>query len=221
MKKRMWWQLLRLLPLGLMVFLLGFLLLQGTDWNADAIVKAMPQNTGAAAGILLLLFVLKSLAITFPIAALWVVSGLLFPLPLAFAVNTAGMLLGLSLPFWIGRFSGTETMERLMGKYPKMQRAVKLYRGRELFFSYILRYLPIPMDIASMLAGALSIPYGKFLLGGFLGLLPQLVAHTVFGMAVFQPASPAFWGSLLGMLLIGGVSLLLYWRELKKQGGEG
>ena len=41
---------------------------------------------------------------------------------------------------------------------------MRLYENREFFFSYIVRYLPLPMDIASMLVGlpADSLPEGFF-----------------------------------------------------------
>ena len=73
------------------------------------------------------------------------------------------------------------------------------------------------MDIASMLVGSLQIPYRKFLTGGLLGLMPQMIAHTVLGSAIFEPGSPAFIGSLAAMLLIGAVSLFFYAHELRKQ----
>lgn len=215
--KKIWFQLLRLLPLGLMVVMLCLLLFRSTRVDAGALVAVLPENPWLAGGVLLGLFVLKSLAITFPVALLWVVSGMLFPLPGAICLNLLGLLVGLSLSFFIGKFSGAAWMAHWMEKYPKLQKMMGLYRGKELFFSYILRYLPVPMDIASMLAGAISIPWWKFLLGGVLGLLPQLLAHTVLGTAVFQPGYPAFWGSLASMVLIGGVSLLFYGRVLLRE----
>ena len=216
-KRKLWMVLLRALPLALMLALLGLLLFSSADFSADTIVRMLPRNTWGAAGVLMALFALKSLAIAFPIAALWIVSGLMFPLPLAMGVSLAGTVLGLSLPFFIGRFSGGGAAETLTARYPKVRSLMKLYRGREFFFSYIVRYLPLPMDIASMLAGALEIPYWKFLAGGLLGLLPQVVAHTVLGTSITEPGSPAFWGSLAAMLLIGLVSLLFYLRELRKE----
>lgn len=208
---------LRVLPLVLMLTLLGLLLFSSADFSAGSIVALMPKNQVGAVAVLLLLFVLKSLAIAFPIAALWIVSGLMFPLPAAMAVSLAGTVVGLSIPFFIGKFSGSGAVDTLMARYPKVNSMMKLYRGREFFFSYIVRYLPLPMDIASMLAGALEIGYGKFLLGGLLGLLPQVVAHTVLGTAITEPGSPAFWGSIGAMLLIGAVSLFFYVRQVRRE----
>ena len=217
MPKKKWLQLLRLLPLCLMLFLLCWLLFSSADLSTDAIVAVLPKNTVGAIAVMMALFVLKSLAVTFPIAVFWVVSGLMFPLPLALSVSLAGTVLGLTLPFWIGRFSGFGLMDRLTKKYPKSKALMRLYETREFFFSYIVRYLPLPMDIASMLVGSLQIPYRKFLTGGLLGLMPQMIAHTVLGSAIFEPGSPAFIGSLAAMLLIGAVSLFFYAHELRKQ----
>ena len=217
MPKKKWLQLLRLLPLCLMLFLLCWLLFSSADFSTDAIVAVLPKNTVGAIAVMMALFVLKSLAVTFPIAVFWVVSGLMFPLPLALSVSLAGTVLGLTLPFWIVRVSGFGLMDRLTKKYPKAKALMRLYENREFFFSYIVRYLPLPMDIASMLVGSLQIPYRKFLTGGLLGLMPQMIAHTVLGSAIFEPGSPAFIGSLAAMLLIGAVSLFFYAHELRKQ----
>ena len=216
-KRKIWMVLLRVLPLALMLALLGLLLFSSADLSADSIVRMLPRNTLGAVSVLLLLFVLKSLAVAFPIAALWIVSGLIFPLPLALAVSFAGTIAGLSLPFFIGKFSGSGAVETLTARYPKAQSLMRLYRGREFVFSYIVRYLPLPMDVASMLVGALGIGYWKFLVGGLLGLLPQIVAHTVLGTSITEPGSPAFWGSIGAMLLIGAVSLFFYLRTLKRE----
>ncbi len=116
MPKKKWLQLLRLLPLCLMLFLLCWLLFSSADFSTDAIVAVLPKNTVGAIAVMMALFVLKSLAVTFPIAVIWVVSGLMFPLPLALSVSLAGTVLGLTLPFWIGRFSGFGLMDRLTKK---------------------------------------------------------------------------------------------------------
>ena len=65
--------------------------------------------------------------------------------------------------------------------------------------------------------GPCRFPTGSFLTGGLLGLMPQMIAHTVLGSAIFEPGSPAFIGSPAAMLLIGAVSLFFYAHELRKQ----
>ena len=48
MPKKKWLQLLRLLPLCLMLFLLCWLLFSSADFSTDAIVAVLPKNTVGA-----------------------------------------------------------------------------------------------------------------------------------------------------------------------------
>ncbi|MCI8595069.1 MAG: VTT domain-containing protein [Oscillospiraceae bacterium] len=203
--------LIRLLPLVGMVAVIVIAATQVEDWSVEGLLRMTPRNPWAAVGLMLLFFAFKSLSFVFPILVIQMASGLLFPLPAALAVNLAGMLISALLPYGIGRFSGGGAVEKLVEKYPKLQKLTGLYQGRELFFSYLLRVVGVPpMDVASLLLGAMKLRPVPYLLGSMLGFLPMTVAATVMGANISRPGSPAFILSVTAWVAIIVISILIY-----------
>lgn len=204
---------LNLLLLAAMVFLVWRM----RGLTAQDLLELAPENYWYAAGWLLILYALKSLSVVFPAVVLQMAAGLIFPIPAAILVNLAGSLVGASVGYGVGRFSGKSALDRLRSRYPKIQAISQLYRGRELFFSYLLRVMGfLPMDVVSILLGSMGITYWKFLLGTLGGMLPGVLAASVMGASLSDPASPAFIGSLAASLLIAGGSVLLYRRVMRR-----
>ena len=55
--------------------------------------------------------------------------------PLAIAVNLAGIGITATVPYIIGRFSGEETVEYMVTKYPKVPKLREIRSKNDLFFS--------------------------------------------------------------------------------------
>ena len=216
-KRRIGIALIRALPL-LFMLLMFFLFLRYRNLiHVESILRLAPDSLWATAIMLLLFYVVKSLTFVFPVVILQLSAGLLFPLPIALLLNLLGTAIGVSIPFWIGRFSGGNMVQRQMDKHPKLRRLTELYRGRELFFSYLVRVASgLAMDVASLLLGAMRLPYGRYMAGTMLGMLPGLLAVTFLGENIMQPGSPAFIGSALMLVSIGVISALVYVRQVKR-----
>ena len=90
-------------------------------WKRDElsvlnICRLVTENAALSAFILLLLYALKSLSVAFPIAALEVVTGIVFPLPIALLLNFIGIVIVLTIPYYIGRFSGHDLADQIIGR---------------------------------------------------------------------------------------------------------
>ena len=88
---------------------------------------------------------------------------------------------------------------------------------------FIMRVLPTaPHAVASALAGALRVKAWHFGVGTFLGMLPGVLAATVFGgeiaSALDEPSAVSYWLAGGALVLIG---LSLWWlrRWAKRHGG--
>lgn len=209
---------LRLLPLALCLAMVVFCLIRG-GFSVEDILSYAPQNIWFAAGFLLLLYLAKSLSVAFPIIVLQVAAGHLFAPTAALALNILGLAIDLTVPFWIGRFSGSGLTTRLLARYPRLDGLLESQEGHYLFLAFFLRVIYLlPGDIVSMYFGSVRGPYFTCLLGGLLGGLPSLLAATLLGASVSQPGSPAFW---LALGITAGVSTLsllgyLLWQKRHK-----
>ncbi len=216
-KKRSVRSLVKIIIPGLCVVGMILYLVLSPDTSVEEILDFTPDNLPAAAGVFLLLYALKSVTLVFPVAALEIASGHLFPVWAALLVNLAGICIDLTIPYWIGHFSGMEAIQKLMGKYPKFEAILDRQKQNSLFLCFFLRIIGgLPADVVTMYFGATGTGFWKNLIGGAVGLLPKLVLYTVWGGSIQEPGSPAFWFSLCLILLISAGSVLGYYLYRRK-----
>ena len=146
------------------------------------------------------------------------VSGKLFAPLLAVGINLLGTAIALTIPYCIGRFAGREFAEKLIQKYPKVKQIDQFQQENVTFVSYIVKVVGfIPADVSSMVLGSMHVHYGRYLLGGVLGMAPVMFAITCLGHTVTEPGSPAFIASAVATVAISVGSILLYRWVLRRR----
>ena len=150
------------------------------DFNE--ILAYTPDDIWLAALVLMGFYVLKSLSVVFPLAALFVTTGAMYPIYISIPLNTIGLALCFTVPYLVGRFAGSDLLMLIIYKFPKAKRFVRFSHKNNLFASYIARAVVIvPGDIGSMVFGTLRMPYRPYLLGSILGVFPIMVVETYIG----------------------------------------
>ena len=211
---------LRCLPLLGMAGALLWLWLSGKELSVDTILGYTPELPLLAALFLLLLYGLKSLSLTLPILLLDTVCGVLFPLPAAILVATLGTAVTLTIPYFIGRGAGPDMTEKLQQKHPRLRELREMRSRNELFLAFLIRIVGIlPCDVVSLYLGNTRLPFPKYLLGGVLGFLPDILTATVVGMKADDRSSPWFWGAIAVNLLVAGGSTLFYTLYRRRHAG--
>lgn len=206
------------LPLIACVILIILLLLSGKEVTVQTILDYTPKSPCAAAIVILFLYALKSMSFVFPIAVLQIATGHLFLMPVALLINFLGRTITLSIPYWVGRVSGSDLLEGLQRKYPKLEKLCFKQGENPIFISFLLRtFAFLPGDAVSLYLGAIKIPFPYYLTGGVLGTTLGVVLSTVFGSSITEPSSPAFWLSALLMALMSILSFTIYCTKIKKQ----
>lgn len=187
------------------------LLAKSQNFSLRTLTELGRENPQTAAAVLWVLYALKSATVFFPLVVLEITSGHLFPTQAALAVNLAGMFIILTVPYWIGRAAGEGVIQRLVHKYPRFEAILDKQQESSLFLCFFLRIIScLPGDVVTMYLGATGTSFAKNLLGGIFGVLPGMVLATLVGESIRDPASPMFWLSIGGMVLLSAASLLLY-----------
>ena len=211
---------LRVAPLAVCLVFMCVYLFSGEEITAESLQSYAPEKSLYAALFLITLYALKSLTIVFPIIVLNVLGGFLFePIP-ALIINSIGVIVVLTIPYWIGRVSGTGFAAKLKEKYPKLGEIISEESDHSFFMSFFLRIIScLPGDVVSMYFGASKVPFWTCLLGGFIGTLPGVVTSTLIGTNITDPTSPMFWVSIGLTVGISVISFLIYffWRRTKKK----
>lgn len=207
---------LKTLPLIVCIIFIVIFLASGNDITVQTVLNYTPESPFAAAIVILLLYALKSVSFVFPIAVLQIATGHLFQTPVALLINFLGRAITLSIPYWVGRFSGSNMIDNLQGKHPKIKEIFDRQGRNPVFISFLLRTFHfLPGDAVSLYLGAIRIPFPCYLAGGVLGTTLGVVLATILGSSITEPGSPAFWLSASLMAFMAIISVTFYLRNSK------
>ncbi len=209
---------LRYTPLILCLGFAAWYLLNGDNISVATILDRVPSTPWRAAVFMIILYAAKSLSVVFPIIVLHIAGGFLFPPVIAVIVNVLGTIVELTVPYWVGRISGTAYANRLMEKHPKIADVISKIDSKSFSMSFFLRIIScLPSDAVSMYLGATKMSFKSYLSGSFLGTLPSILTATLLGTSVTDPTSPMFWISLSLTVGISVFSFLFYlvWQKKK------
>lgn len=214
---------LRFAPLVVCAMFMCIYLLSGKEFTAESLLNFAPKDPLYAALFLVLLYAFKSLTVFFPIIVLNILGGFLFEPVHALIINSVGVLVELTIPYWIGRASGSGFADKLCKKHPKLAEIIGEGSNNNFFMSFFLRVIScLPGDAVSMYFGARKVPFWTCLLASFLGTFPGMVAATLLGMNITDPMSPMFWVSMgltVSVSVISFLSYFLYKRSKKRSKG--
>lgn len=212
--RRQWW---KWLPAAAMLLCMLLFLWKGRSVSWQALSNVMPENPWLAALVFWGCYAVKSLSVFFPLLVLYAAAGQVFTLPKAILVNIIGMVICESIPYGIGRLSGTSLSEKLREKYPKLLVLETLHERGSFPLAALTRAVGIvPGDLASLYFGAVKLPYFPYLWGSLIGLSPMMVADTLLGKGIGGAMSPELLAAFGISVLIAVMSLLFCRNVLKK-----
>lgn len=160
-----------------------------------------------------------------PVTLLIVVTALVYGAWSAFGYAMAGSLLAAALTFGIGHALGRDLVGRLAGE--RLNRLNARLGRRGLLAVVTVRILPLaPFTVVNLAAGASKIRLRDFLLGTMLGMLPGILAITVFSdrvLAVLRDPSGTTLATLAAVAaaLVGALWALRRWLRRRDAGPAG
>lgn len=158
---------------------------------------------------LVLFFVVQQLMPVFPNFLLIALAGLLFGLPWGVAWSWLGIVSAAALLYGLGTRWGRRLIRGMVGdEHLVMAESLMLRRGAWAVLG--IRMIPVlPSYLVSYLAGIVRVPFGVYLLGTGLGVLPGTVLYALLGERITRPADPWFWVALLGLGALSGLALAI------------
>ena len=183
----------------------GTLLMTGViDLNTiPALVEHRPV---LAVCVVLLFFIIKGLSGVVVYNALVIVVSLIFPLPTALAINGVGTAICLSVSYWIGRRTKTESLEQKLAEHPKLQKYFSATREYGFVSCFAIHMLGLNMEVLGVLFGMMRLNYWSYLASSWLAIMPGMVCFCILGN---NPdfRNPVFWALLIadGLLILGAL----------------
>jgi phosphatidylserine/phosphatidylglycerophosphate/cardiolipin synthase-like enzyme/uncharacterized membrane protein YdjX (TVP38/TMEM64 family) len=149
-----------------------------------------------------------------PITVFIVVTVVAFGPLLGLTYSLLGCMMSAMLTYAIGSLIGRETVRRFAGK--RVSRLSQRLARRGLTAVLVMRILPVaPFTVVNIMAGASEVRFRDFILATFLGVLPGLLALTVFGnrldSAMRDPQAESFM--ILVALVVALVAVMVWLRR--------
>lgn len=165
---------------------LCIILIQKYDIKVSNIPELSQKITGGTVTIalgIILFSVVKSFALVFPPAVIFAICGYLMPnYWLALLINLISVFLSLSIPYFLGRFTGASMVDTLKGKFKALKKLDDFAGANEMQMTFAVKLSGIlPGDLSSLVFGAMGISYKNYMVGANLGMLPLAIVYTLFG----------------------------------------
>ena len=152
--------------------------------NVDALTGYLVGGTLTITLIMVGFSIIKSFALIFPPAVLFVLSGIVFgDMATAVLVNAIATACSLILPYFLGKFMGMDLVNSLKTRFKAIKKLDDF--ADENSFSLVLIFKAgglMPSDLSSLIFGAMNIPFGKYFIASNIGLLFLNVLWTLVGV---------------------------------------
>ena len=151
--------------------------------TAGTLTQYLTGGAVAAAAIMIGFSVVKSFALVFPPAVLFVLSGIVFErFWVAVLVNAAATALSLVLPYYLGRFTGAGLVDSLRGRFKAIRKLDDFADANSFALVFVFKAGGlIPSDLSSLIFGAMNIPFKTYFIASNLGMLVLNVLWTLLG----------------------------------------
>lgn len=187
--------------------------------NVDALTQYLTGGTLTIALIMTAFSVVKSFALVFPPAVLFVLSGIVFDdLWTAVLVNFVATACSLILPYFLGRFMGADVVDSLKGKFRAINKLDSFAGENSFAVVFVFKAGGLmPSDLSSLIFGAMKIPFGKYFIASNLGMLVLNVLWSLLGAKGDLSNPFTFLYALPALLFAILASVLMSRRQKKKQ----
>ncbi|MBQ6419658.1 MAG: VTT domain-containing protein [Clostridia bacterium] len=219
--------------LMLAMVVLCVVMLKKYDINVKNVGQLTQYLSGGVFTIALIITgfsVIKSFALVFPPAVLFVLTGIVcrdaFPgqpvksYLLAVLVNFIATAASLILPYFLGRFTGKPMVDSMKGRFKAVKKIDDFADANNFSVVFIFKAGGLmPSDLSSLIFGAMNIPFAKYYLAANLGMLILNCLWTIVG--VFgDPADPlSYLYALPALVFAIAAAVYLGVRNKKKNAG--
>lgn len=111
---------------------------------------------------------------------------------------------GLSISYWMGRSTRTDSLEGLLSRHPKLNKYFTATQQYGFVFCFTIHMLGLNMELLGVLFGMMRLNFWTYLSASWLSIAPGMVCLCILGNNL-DFKSPVFWAMLaLNLVLLLG-----------------
>lgn len=165
-------------------------------------------------------FIIKGVVIFLPYAVIAISTMALLDFPAALITVIVGTIVNLSVPYWIGRLTKDDWIQKILNKIPKARPYFEMSDNLFLL-SFTLRAMNLSNECLGLLFGSAGLKYIPYMIANGIAILPSAISYVILGRDMNFLESirePLFWGAVVvDCLMI--VVMMVYFRIKKKKQG--
>lgn len=187
--------------------------------NVDALTQYLTGGTLTVALIIIGFSIVKSFALIFPPAVLFILSGIVFDnFWVAVFVNFIATACSLILPYFLGKFTGADMVNSLKGRFKAIKKLDDFADENSFAVVFVFKAGGfMPSDLSSLIFGALNIPFSKYFIASNLGMLVLNILWSLVGSKGDLSNPLSFLYALPALLFAIAASIFMGLRKKKKQ----
>ena len=167
-------------------------------------------------------FIIKGFVIFVPYAVIAISTMALLDFPTALITVIVGTIVNLSVPYWTGRLTKDDWIQKILNKVPK---ARPYFEASDNLFlvSFTLRALNLSNECLGLLFGSAGLKYIPYMIANGIAILPSAISYVIIGRdmnLIESLRSPIFWAAIVVDCLMVAVMTLYFKRKKKKQEQE-
>lgn len=156
--------------------------------NIDVRALVDASESFAVAVISILgVYLLKSVTFVVPASIVYIAVGMAFDWWVALIINTAGIALEVISTYFFGRIMGGKKVVEKVEKTKYGEKLLKMQSKNKVSALLAIRFLPVfPIDIVSLLLGAMRTGFGQYMAVSLIGILPRVFLFTILGDGLYK-----------------------------------
>lgn len=197
----------------------GVFLAVNKDFNIQDFLELTRGNPLVTSIAVILAFFIKGFVVFLPYAMIAIPTMALLPFPEAIATVIIGTIVNISVPYWTGRLTKDDWIQKILDKFPKARPYYEMTDNLFLL-SFTLRALNLSNEGLGLLFGSAGLSYIPYLISSLVALAPSAISYIILGkdMNFLESIqSPIFWGAIAVDCLMVAVMTLYFKHKKKKQ----
>ena len=183
------------------------------------LTRGYPLITSTA---VIIAFVIKGFVVFVPYAVIAITTMALLDFPAALITVIVGTWVNISVPYWIGRLTKDDWIQKILDKFPKARVYYEMTDNLFLL-SFTLRAMNLSNEALGLLFGSAGLKYIPYMIANLVAIMPSAISYIILGKdmnLIESMQSPIFWGAIVIDCIMVAVMTLYFKRKKKKQEQE-
>ncbi len=171
------------------VFIIALIIWKYEDLQNIDIRALVDSSSSVIAAVAAIwgVYLLKSVTLVLPASLIYIAVGMCFPAHWAVLINAVGIMAEVSASYLFGVIMGGPYVKNKLEKNKYGEKILSLQEKNKLSAIFIIRVLPVfPIDIVSLLLGAVRMKFLQYFLVSLGGILPRVILFTILGDGIYD-----------------------------------